>query len=108
MKLEIFKIQNYKQIKQSDWIDADAITALFVENEAGKTSVFQALWKLKSASDNIRLDARDEFPRRRYTSEYLKERARKMPVVTAVSKIDEDLRNQLENIHLVLKSAQHV
>lgn len=72
MKLIRFKIQNYKCINDSDWIDVDDITALVGKNEAGKTALLTALHKLRPGS-NCNYDGMYEFPRSRFTDEFSKE-----------------------------------
>lgn len=106
MKLIKFKVQNYKRIEGTDWIDVDDVTAFIGGNETGKTSILKALWKLKPGRANIKLDALDEFPRRRYTNDYL--RGGKWPVVTAVFKIDPDLRAKLVEIDPAFEKCKEV
>src|SRR5260370_41275551 len=45
MKLTRFRIQNYKGILDSDWVNVCPLTALAGKNEVGKTSLLQALHK---------------------------------------------------------------
>lgn len=45
MKLTRFRIQNYKGILDSDWVNVCHLTALVGKNEVGKTSLLQALHK---------------------------------------------------------------
>src|SRR5207302_3299894 len=45
MKLTRFRIQNYKGILDSDWVNVCPLTALVGKNEVGKTSLLQALHK---------------------------------------------------------------
>lgn len=106
MRLAKFRIQNYKRIEDSGWIDADRVTAFIGGNETGKTSVLQALWKLKPGRDNIVLDAQEEFPRRRYTADYA--RGGQWPVVSAVFDIDPDLGEALAAIDPIFKTCQQI
>ena len=106
MRLVKFRIQNYMRIEESDWIDADDVTAFIGGNETGKTSVLQALWKLKPGRENIVLDAQDEFPRRRYTADYAQ--GGQWPVVSAVFDIDPELREALVAIDPAFKVCQQV
>jgi energy-coupling factor transporter ATP-binding protein EcfA2 len=106
MRLVKFRIQNYKRIEETDWIEIGDVAALVGGNETGKTSVLQALWKLKPGRENITLDAQDEFPRRRYTTDYLQ--GGLWPVVTAVFDLDPDLREQLVAIDSAFGAYQQV
>ena len=45
MKLTRFKIQKYKSILDSDWVNVSSPTVLVGKNEAGKTSLLKALHK---------------------------------------------------------------
>lgn len=46
MKLIKFRIQKYKCINDTDWIDVESLTAIVGKNEAGKTTILKALHKL--------------------------------------------------------------
>lgn len=109
MKLTKFRVQNYKRIEESDWIEVDSVTALVGGNETGKTSALQALWKLKPGRENIALDAQDEFPRRRYTDDYFRSGAdKKWPVVTAVFEISLEISKGLAEINPPFKRFKEV
>ncbi|MES2657171.1 MAG: AAA family ATPase [Verrucomicrobiota bacterium] len=69
MKLEKFKISNYKTIEDSGWIELDDVTALVGKNESGKTSLLRALSKL-NPTDGAVLDPLRDFPRHRYTKDF--------------------------------------
>lgn len=61
MKLQAFKIKNYRSIKDTDWQDfsSDGITGLIGQNEAGKTTILEALHSFPTAeisSDVLRSD----------------------------------------------------
>jgi len=45
MKLTRFRIQKYKCILDSDWVNIPGLTVLVGKNEAGKTSLLKALHK---------------------------------------------------------------
>ena len=54
MKLKLFRVQNFRSFLDSGWINCQDITAIAGVNEAGKSNLLKALWKLKPAfqSDN--------------------------------------------------------
>lgn len=72
MKLERFRISNYKTIEDSGWIELNDVTALVGKNESGKTSLLRALSKL-NPTDDASLDPLRDFPRQRYTKDYSQE-----------------------------------
>lgn len=54
MKLTSFRVQNFRSFNDSGWINCEEVTAIAGVNEAGKSNLLRALWKLKPAfrSDN--------------------------------------------------------
>ena len=46
MKLARFKVARYRNVFDSGWIDVDTITAFVGQNEAGKSNLFDALYRL--------------------------------------------------------------
>ena len=62
MRLKAFKVQMYRPILDSEWIDVDDITVIVGKNESGKTALLKALHKFKPFSaDPYTLDR--EWPR---------------------------------------------
>jgi predicted ATP-dependent endonuclease of OLD family len=95
MKLLKFRIQNYKTIQDSGWIDCEDVTAFVGKNEAGKTSLLRALSKLKS-TDKTEYDPVKEFPHGRYTDEFKK---KDWQVASAVFVLSKDEVAELAGIH---------
>ena len=67
--MQRFRIQNYKKIQDTNWIECNNITAFVGKNEAGKSALFRGLSKI-NPSDGEKYDGLKEFPRRRYTAEF--------------------------------------
>ena len=65
-KLIRFKVINFRSIEESDWIDAADNTCLVGTNEAGKTNLLIALWKLNPANKEPIIPLSD-FPRHLYS-----------------------------------------
>lgn len=72
MKLEEFRIQNYKKIRDTDWIKCEDLLVFVGKNEAGKSALLRALSKLKP-TDGEKYDGLREFPHGRYTDEFKKQ-----------------------------------
>lgn len=49
MRLLKFRVTNFRSINDSGWIDCENVTTLVGVNEAGKSNVILALWKLNPA-----------------------------------------------------------
>jgi hypothetical protein len=69
VKLEAFRVQNYKRIEDTDWVSCRDLTVLVGKNEAGKSAILRGLSKL-NPSDGEGYDGLREFPRRRFSDEY--------------------------------------
>lgn len=44
MRLTQFRVQNYRSVRSTDWIDVASMTALVGQNEAGKSNLCEALY----------------------------------------------------------------
>jgi len=67
--MQKFRVQNYKKIEDTSWIECNDITTFVGKNEAGKSALFRGLSKI-NPSDGEKYDGLKEFPRRRYASEF--------------------------------------
>lgn len=65
MKLIQFKVENFRSVENSDWVQADDVTCLVGTNESGKTNLLIALWKLNPANDEPIIPLVD-YPRKKY------------------------------------------
>lgn len=68
MKLDYYKVKNFRSLKNTEEIETKNITALIGENESGKTNVLLPLWKLNPAtiSAESNLNLLDDYPRSDY------------------------------------------
>lgn len=88
MKMLRFRVQNYKNINDSNWVEVSNPTVFVGKNESGKSAIFRGLSKL-NPSDGQKYDALKEFPRSRYTSEF---KRKDWPVSSAVFELaDEEI-----------------
>lgn len=67
MKLKRFRVTNFRSIMDSGWIDCDNVTSLVGINEAGKSNVILALWKLKPVRDG-KIDMLHDMPTKEFSS----------------------------------------
>lgn len=64
MKLTRFKVEHFKSIDESEWIDVEQVTTLIGINESGKTNILHALWKLNPASSDGAINLVSDAPRK--------------------------------------------
>lgn len=69
MRLNRFRVQNYKAIDDTDWVEVDEnVTALVGRNESGKSAILRSTWKSNNAAGTV-FDKQLDFPRGRYSRE---------------------------------------
>jgi len=66
MKLSLFKVQNFRSIWNSGWVSCQDVTALAGVNEAGKSNLLKALWKLKPAFKADNKIVHSDLPRDKF------------------------------------------
>ena len=96
MKALRFRVQNFRNVEDSGWIELDQVTAFVGRNESGKTALLKALHKFNPASDEP-YNPQKEFPRDRYTRDYVsrKNQAGKWPVCSVEFEIPETIKTTL-------------
>lgn len=94
MRLEAFRVQNYKKIRDTGLVTVRDVTAFVGKNEAGKSSIFRALSKL-NPSDGEKYDGLKEFPRKRFTDEF---RTQDWPGATGVFTLSPEDRQELAKV----------
>lgn len=95
MKLKRFKVTNFRSIMDSGWIDCDNVTSLVGINEAGKSNVILALWKLNPVRDG-EIDPLHDMPAKEYSS--WRSMTEKIVFVTADYELDSMLIDKVVNI----------
>ena len=102
MKLESFKVTNYKSIDDSTAIGVDPLVTCFVgKNEAGKTALLQALNGLNPIRETS-YDEVKEYPRKRlreYQRLLQAGREKSATVISAVFILEEDDISAVENLY---------
>ena len=61
MILKRYKVENFRSVLNSGWIDCDNVTTLVGINEAGKSNLLLALWKLNPAREGS-IDVLHDMP----------------------------------------------
>lgn len=67
MQLTRYKVQNFKSVRDSGWITCSDVTTLVGVNEAGKSNLLLALWKLNPVSGG-KIDILHDAPVSRLTT----------------------------------------
>lgn len=93
MKLKRFRVQNFRNVTDSGWVELGDILTLVGKNESGKTSILKALWKFNPFEEQpYSLDR--EWPRGRR-----KERSPEQLVVETEFIFDDEDKAALASIH---------
>lgn len=67
MRLQKFKVENFRSVVDSGWIEAENVTALIGVNESGKTNLLLPLWKLNPAREG-EIRPTSDFPKGNYAA----------------------------------------
>lgn len=104
MKLNAFRVQNYKKVQDAGWVSCRELTVFVGKNEAGKSAIFCSLSKL-NPSDGEKYDPLKEFPRRRYTDEFSK---KDWPATSAVFLLGEKDQRAIAEVCSELSTCEEV
>jgi AAA ATPase domain len=102
MKLKKFRIQGYRCIQDSGWVDVEDIAVIVGKNESGKTSLLKALWKLNPFHE-VSYNIDREFPTGRR-----KEKSLDKTVVTAFFVLSADEQAKLAEVHESAKGVTEI
>ena len=62
MKLTHFRVTNYRNVLDSGWIELSSITAFVGQNEAGKSNLFEALYRINSFAPDETYNIDEDWP----------------------------------------------
>ncbi|MDR0867360.1 MAG: AAA family ATPase [Planctomycetota bacterium] len=95
MTLKKFRVTGFRSINDSGWIDCDDVTTLVGMNEAGKSNVIIALWKLHPAreSDEGKIEPLHDMPNK-YYAEWRNE-PEKHTFISVRFELDNDIKDKL-------------
>ena len=66
MRLLRYKVNKFRSVKGTEWIDIDKLACLVGLNESGKTNLLLPLWKFNPADDATKIDMFYDYPRDEY------------------------------------------
>ena len=95
LKTTRFRVQNFTNIDDSDWIPLERVTAFVGRNESGKTALLKALHKFNPATPEP-YNPQREFPRDRYTRDF--KNGSDWPVCSVAFELGDSLRNEIEQL----------
>jgi energy-coupling factor transporter ATP-binding protein EcfA2 len=99
-----FRVQNYKKIRDTGWVNCGDITAFVGKNEAGKSAIFRGLSKL-NPSDKEKYDGLKEFPRRKFATDFHQQ---DWPVASVELSLSPEETSELKGISSVLANTSSV
>lgn len=67
MRLLKYKVNKFRSVKGTDWIETDQWTCFVGVNESGKTNLLLPLWKFNPADNSIKIDLLLDYPRDEYS-----------------------------------------
>jgi predicted ATPase len=93
MQAKRFRVQNFRNIDDSGWINLDQVTAFVGRNESGKTTLLKAFHKFNPATSEP-YDPMREFPRERYMRDYVGKGSKgsEWPVCSVAFALDDELK----------------
>lgn len=99
MKATRFRVRNFRNIEDSGWVGLERLTAIVGRNESGKSSLLKALHKFNPARPEP-YDSQREFPRDRYTRDYLAGGANgsEWPVCSVEFEIPSEIREKIARL----------
>lgn len=94
MKLQDIRVQNYKSIDDTGWVEIDDLTCLIGKNESGKTSFMEAIELLNPAYER-EFEPYDTYPRNRWPEYSDRHDEDPDSLVSARLHLDDDERAEL-------------
>ena len=93
MRLLKYKVNKFRSVKGTDWIQTDQLTCFVGVNESSKTNLLLPLWKFNPADNSTKIDLLLDYPRDEYSKINENDGERKAePFIEVLFKItDEEL-----------------
>lgn len=97
MNLIRARVENFKCIEDSGWVDFEQVTSFVGKNESGKTAFLEALRKLNPVDSEGEYIPLEEYPRKRYSRYKERKEDDPDPVVSAEFEISDAAVKLIEN-----------
>lgn len=92
--LKKYKVENFRSVQDSGWIDCDCVTTLVGINEAGKSNLLLGLWKLNPAREG-KIDILHDMPVSKLSS--LRKVPAKVKFITAEFELDDETIQEIQS-----------
>lgn len=90
MRLSKYKVNKFRSVKETEWIEIDQLACFVGVNESGKTNLLLPLWKFNPADDATKIDLLLDYPRDEYFEvEANGEIRKKEPFIEVLFKLNE-------------------
>jgi predicted ATPase len=99
MKLEKYKVNKFRSVKGTDWIDIDKWSCFVGVNESGKTNLLLPLWKFNPADNATEIDLLVDYPRDEYHELDKDSDLKNEAFIEVLFKISEKEREYFEKLH---------
>lgn len=96
MKLIKYKVEKFKSVMNSGWIDCNDVTTLVGVNEAGKSNLLLALWKLNPAKGG-KISLSDDMPVK-FFSDMRLEKPKAIFITAEFEIVDNDLLGKISEL----------
>lgn len=67
MRLIKYRVNKFRSVKDTEWIDIDQLACFVGVNESGKTNLLLPLWKFNPADEATKIDLLFDYPRDEYS-----------------------------------------
>ena len=98
MKLLKVWVQNYKCVEDSTEFNIDQVTCLVGKNEAGKTAILEALYKLNPVEEDKASFDEEEYPRRHLATYRQRQKRESANVITTTWELEDADVNEIEEL----------
>lgn len=91
--LKRYKVENFRSVENSGWIDCDCVTTLVGINEAGKSNLLLALWKLNPAREG-KIEILHDMPVSKLST--LRKIAAQIKFITAEFELSDEIIREIQ------------
>lgn len=95
MEIQQLRVQNYKSIEDSEWVNFDQVTCFVGKNESGKTAFLEAIHRLNPVDNIGQYDHVEDYPRTRLTQYKQRHEQDPDPVASAKFELSEEELNPI-------------